>query len=58
MQRWGISERRLRPGSEIHFEIRLPGTNIVRKSASLRCGSGAVGVNRLANLHAQETPPH
>ena len=33
MQRWGISESRLPPGSEIHFRVRPHGNNIAGKSA-------------------------
>ena len=56
MQRWGISERRLPPGSEnsLSWSDRM---GPISSANPASVGSGAVRVNRLANLHAQETPP-
>ena len=58
MQRWGISESHLPPGSEIYFrEPDRMGAISCADSGDLRCPSGAGRVDRLADLRASASPP-
>ena len=57
LQRWGISESRLPPGSEIYFRSRAYGSDIALTDPGyIGCSSRAVRLDLLADLRASTTP--